>query len=86
MRRSDSSFWSLKNVDRKTIDFKISRDVDFINSPKHDNSLKEFLKQNPNGASDAVICKALCISQEEFDKLLNSAMIKMKATMGAKNE
>lgn len=73
-------------MDRKQIEFKIAREVDFINSPTLENSLEEFLKKYPNGASDAVICKALLMSQDELDKVTKSAIMKLKAKMGTNNE
>jgi hypothetical protein len=60
---------------------KITRDQDFINSPKHDNSLKKFMDQNPDGASDSVICKALCMSQKELDETYQCAILKLREGM-----
>ncbi len=60
---------------------KISRDSDFINSPKHENSLKLFLEQYPDGAPDAAICKALCITQKELDELYANAILKLREGM-----
>jgi hypothetical protein len=60
---------------------KIDEDPDFILSNKYSNSLKKFLDQNPNGASDSTICRMLDISQEELDAIYASAMQKLKAAL-----
>ena len=61
---------------------KLNQDEDFIVSSKHENSLKLFLTQYPNGAPDTAICKALCITQKELDELYESAILKLREGMG----
>lgn len=51
---------------------------DYINSPKHSNSLSVFLKDNPNGVKDKMICKLLDLSQSELDEIFKSAMTKLR--------
>lgn len=60
---------------------KISRDFDYIHAPKHSNSLREFLDYYPDGAPDSVICKALCITQQELEDLYKSAILKLREGM-----
>jgi hypothetical protein len=61
---------------------RIFEDPDYIHSPKHDNSLRVFLTNHPDGAQDSVICKALCISQKELEHLYESAILKLRQGMG----
>jgi len=68
-------------VIKKEESIKISRDFDYIHAPKHSNSLREFLAYYPDGAPDSVICKALCITQQELEDLYNSAITKLKQGM-----
>ena len=70
----------------KTKDPRLSSDPDFIHSVKHNNSLSELLKQNPNGVSDAVICRILCLTPEELQSLYNSAIMKLRTTLGESND
>jgi hypothetical protein len=65
-------------VDRHEEQLKITTDPDYICLPKYENSLKIFLSTHPNGTSDSMICKALCISQKELDELYQSAILKLK--------
>lgn len=60
---------------------KLTRDKDFINSPKHENSLRKFLDQNPDGSTDSVICKALCMSQKELEETYQCAILKLREGM-----
>lgn len=62
---------------------KITRDHDFINSPKHENSLKKFVELNPDGANDSVICKALCMTQKELEETYQCAILKLREGMNA---
>lgn len=61
---------------------KISRDNDYIRSPKYQDSLELFLYHYPNGAPDSVICKVLCMTQKELDDIYDSAIMKLKMGMG----
>ena len=67
---------------KKNRNLKIDTDPDFIVSPKHGNSLKRLLSNNPNGISDGTICKVLKLSQEEVDKAYASAILKLRKVMG----
>lgn len=62
---------------------KITRDPDFVYSPKHGNSLAKLLDQYPDGAPDHLICKVLCITQKELEDLHASAIIKLREGMNA---
>jgi hypothetical protein len=45
---------------------KIDTEMDYIRSPKYRNSLRLLLDSHPNGVSDDMICRVLCISKEEL--------------------
>lgn len=62
---------------------RIVRDLDYIHSPKHANSLQRFMNHYPDGAPDSVICKALGMSQSELDDAYKSAINKLREGMGA---
>lgn len=62
-------------------DQRIHSDPDFVIAPKYNNSLKKLLKNYPDGCSIAVICKALQISTDEYEKLLASALEKLRSVM-----
>jgi hypothetical protein len=53
-------------------------DSDYINSPKYSNSLSLFLKDNPNGVKDKVICRLLDINQDQLEEIFKSAMNKLR--------
>jgi hypothetical protein len=62
---------------------RIAKDPDYIHSSKYGNSLKRFLDHYPNGAPDGVICKALCISQNELEDLYQSGISKLREGMNS---
>jgi hypothetical protein len=70
----------------KIKDPRLSEDPDYINSAKHNNSLSELLKQNPNGVKDAVICRILCLTPEELQFIYNCAIMKLRTTLGETND
>ena len=69
-------------MDKKKMIELISTFPDFINLPKYNNSLAAFIKDHPDGTSDTVICKALCLTQEELDILLSNAIMKLRESVG----
>lgn len=73
-------------MDKKKLAEQVNNDPDFINLPKYNNSLTTFLGEHPNGTSDSVICKALCITQEELDILLKNVIIKLQESVGENAE
>lgn len=62
-------------------DPRIQTDRDFVLSKKHNNSLKQLLKDYPGGVPDKVICKVLQISQEELTRLYECAIVNLKVTL-----
>ena len=66
---------------KKNRDPRIETDSDFIVAPKHGNSLNKLLENNPDGVPDSVICKALQLSQEEIDKIYETAIMKLRGVM-----
>lgn len=63
-------------------DPRIETDPDFICSPKHGNSLKRFLEDNPDGASDGVIGRLLKMTEKEVQETYIRAIIKLRKAMG----
>lgn len=66
--------------------FKIANDPDFINSPKYNNSLASFIEEHPEGVSDSVICKVLCITPEELLCIYKCAILKLRTAYGVDDE
>lgn len=68
---------------QKTDDLKrkIEKDEDFINSPNYRNSLSYFISKHPDGVSNDRIAKALMISEEEVEKLYQSAILKLRENL-----
>jgi hypothetical protein len=73
-------------VNKQDVALKIANDPDFINSPKYNNSLASLLEDNPEGVSDSVICKTLCLSQEELLRIYNCAILKLRMAYGINDE
>lgn len=67
---------------KKTRNSKIDEDIDYIDSPKHDFSLKKMLLSNPNGVSDKVIAKVLKLKTEDIERLYAHAIIKLRKALG----
>lgn len=65
-------------MSKSELPIKVATERDFINSPKHDNSLKAFLDEYPDGAKDSVICKALCMTQKELEETYQCAILKLR--------
>jgi len=59
-------------------DSRIESDKDFVFSKKFNNSMKLLIKNYPNGVPDKVICKVLQISLDDFKKLYNNAISKLR--------
>ena len=68
-------YWSLKNVNKK---IRTTVEEDFVIAPKYNNSLAELIKAYPDGVPPQVICRVLGITTLEYEKLLQSAIIKLK--------
>jgi hypothetical protein len=60
---------------------RLETEEDFINSPSHRNSLKFFISKNPEGVSNDKIAKLLMISEEEVEKLYQSAILKLRENL-----
>jgi hypothetical protein len=73
-------------MNRQEMALKLINEADFVNSPKHNNSLAEVLNSYPEGVSDAMICKMLCISQEELICIYKCAILKLRTAYGINDE
>lgn len=67
-------------------DPRLDLDEDFILSKKHNNSITKLLEKQPNGISDAAICRMLAITPDQLADIYESALAKLRAAMGAKDE
>lgn len=56
----------------------IYTDLDFIVAPQYNDSMIKFLKAHPNGASVAIICRVLRITREEYLRVHDCAIAKMR--------
>lgn len=66
---------------KKQRDSRIETDRDYIDSKKHNNSLKLLLEEYPSGVPDKTICKVLQVSADELDEIYKSALAKFKANL-----
>jgi phage terminase Nu1 subunit (DNA packaging protein) len=62
-------------------DTRIDIDADFIDSPKHNNSLKRLIADHPNGAPEHVIRRVLRLTQEEVDAVYMRAIMKLRNSL-----
>jgi hypothetical protein len=62
-----------------TRDIRLDADPDYINSPKHKNSLSVFMELHPDGTSDETICKVLCIDKAILELTYQKILAKMRA-------
>ena len=58
--------------------YRIDNDEDYIDSGRHHYSLEKFIADNPNGASDASICRFLLLSPEELESMYKLALRRLK--------
>lgn len=72
----------MKNKKSDNLKTLITNDPSFVNSPKHNNDLYEVLKIYPLGVSEATIKRMLCLTPDEFAKIQNDAIIKLRKSFG----
>jgi hypothetical protein len=72
--------------DKDNLKKKILNDEDFIYCPRLANSLERLMEKHPNGLGDERICKILLMSQEELDETFESAILKLRESLGVYNE
>lgn len=70
----------------KSRDQRLDTDPDFIIASRYNNSLSEFLKQNPSGTSDANIARMLKITQEEVDVIYLRAIMKLRKALQTQDD
>lgn len=70
---------SKKNEDIKAL---VLNDPLFVNSPKHNNNIYDVIKAYPNGTPESITCRLLCLTPEEFAKLQNSVIMKLRQSLG----
>jgi hypothetical protein len=68
--------------DKIAVSNRIQNDVDYIDFPKYDNSIKQLVEDYPDGVPDTIICKAMHITPETLEKLHKSAIRKLQKSFG----
>lgn len=68
-------------IDKDDIQRKVREDEDYIRSPKFANSLKRFLKKNPDGAKDDAIARLLSMTEEEVEEIYQEAIQELREEM-----
>lgn len=63
-------------------DEKIENEVDFIDAPMYNNSMKTLLEEYPDGVPDTVMCKILHMTPEKLETIYKKAIKKLKIYMG----
>lgn len=61
---------------------RIENEVDFVDAPLYNNSMKALLEEYPDGVPDTVICKVMHITPEKLDTIYKRALKKLKIAMG----
>ncbi len=59
----------------------ILENPDFINAPRFENSIKRAISNKPDGFTDKQIAQMLMVDEEEVEKLYQSAIMKIKASL-----
>lgn len=72
--------------DKDNLKKKILDDEDFIYCPRLANSLERLMEKHPNGLEDERICKVLLMTQEELDETFQSAILKLRESLGVDDE
>jgi hypothetical protein len=60
---------------------RIEQEPDFIDSPRHDNSILKFLSSKTDGVDDKTIAKVLHISEEEVRDTMIRVVDKIRKAM-----
>ena len=63
-------------------DPRLDSDVDFIDAPKFDNSIKKLLERYPNGVPETVICRVMKLESKEVRAIISGALEKLRAALG----
>lgn len=71
--------------DKNKLKKKIESDPDFIYCPRLGNSLRIFLEKYPEGVDDSKIAKILLVEEEDVEAIFQSAIIKIRKSMGVKD-
>ena len=65
---------------------RVHTEPDFVNSKRHEYSLKKLEERYPDGAPDNVIANALMIKEEEVEPEFDKVVVKMRKEMGVEND
>lgn len=73
-----------KKKNKEDIEDLIKNDEDFIYCPRLGNSLEKLIEKNPEGVDDERIAKVLLLSEDEVVELFDSAIRKIRSSIGIK--
>lgn len=60
---------------------RIAEEQDFVDSPRHDNSLSKFLSKKTDGVDEKTIAKLLHMSEEEVHDTMIKVVDKIRKAM-----
>jgi hypothetical protein len=71
--------------DKTKLKKKVESDPDYVYCPRLGNSLRIFLEKYPEGIENTKIAKILLIDEEEVEGIFQSALVKIRKSMGIKD-
>lgn len=71
---------------KKTTKERVAEEVDFCYCPRLSNSITNLIEKNPNGVDNERIAKVLLLTEDEVDEIFESALAKLRAALGVKND
>jgi len=73
-------------ADKERLLHRIRTEEDFVNSPRHGNSLKRVADDNPDGIEDHQAAKMLCCTEKEVKEMYGSAVEMIRSKIASKWE
>jgi hypothetical protein len=70
-----------KEQAKEIMDEKLSKDLDFVDSPRYKNSIKYLLQSKPDGVENKAIGKMLHMSEEEVEEAFQNGLRKLREIM-----
>ena len=70
----------------KTAKERILEEIDFCYCPRLSNSITNLVEKNPDGVDNERIAKVLLTTEEEVEKIFESALVKLRKSLGIKND
>lgn len=69
------------NKDKRSAQEKIQSEEDFCYCPRLGNSIKNLIEKNPDGLQNERIAKVLLTTEEDVEKLFESAIKKLRSCL-----